>query len=232
MQRRPEKPHLRATQENIFIISNTYNHLFRKAADRRSRISSPPGCFLVKDDVLNHRPKVPKSLTNEIWWSKNSRGSASICWAFPGDSSHFDPVFPHLSGHKPRQSVPKILTFGENQVIWEAAGPANRSSPEFTHLSESRAGRPFDAMGQILHGNGPLLPQRLTLCPRMLRIQAEMRPQPRKASPSVRVLSRLASPMAFTSSKQGRKARAETVPKALTFRPAALGTDFRAPPRS
>jgi hypothetical protein len=74
--------------------------------------------------------------------------------------------------------------------------------------------------------NTPRLPQNLTLGTQMPKFEAKTAPLPRKGSPSVRVSSRLDSPMGFERPKLGQKDGVTTVPKALTSGTAALRTYF------
>src|ERR1700759_1126493 len=64
----------------------------------------------------------------------------------------------------------------------------------------------------------------------MPKFEAKITPLPRKVSPSVRVFSRLDSPMGFEGPKLGQKEGATTVPNVLTLSAAALRPRLRAPP--
>jgi hypothetical protein len=98
----------------------------------------------------------------------------------------------------------------------------------------SRVSSPFQSLHrsadqrcrQKLHRHGATPPKKLTFGTRTPGINAKIPPRSRKFSPSVRVFSRLGSPMGFSSPKKGQKSGFDTIPKALTSAPTGCPAEF------
>ena len=182
------------------MISLTYRSRLRPAISASSRISSPLTAFRGNPAFPTPVLKVLKNLTFGIHLPKNPNRSDSVCRAFPVRRDDFGPVFPHLSDHTRPKRLPKSLTSHPKGQFAELAT---------TPIHISRISSPFLIDEPCLRRrrqpnfrrNPTLLPQTLTLRPRMPRIKAKMTPLPRKVSPSVRVFSRLDSPIGCVSPK-------------------------------
>jgi hypothetical protein len=80
---------------------------------------------------------VLKNLTIQFPRPLTANDFDSVSRAFPGDRSHFGPVFPHLSCHYAAKTSPKTLTFDSAWRKSSARHVAKTDPPEFPHLLQA-----------------------------------------------------------------------------------------------
>lgn len=135
--------------------------------------------------------------------------------AFPGQSDALFPEFPHHRAFNALKTIPKNLTFSQKPCNLTAAQLRRAHLPHLLTFPDSGSarlgGEPVKVAPQPI-----CVPKKLTLSRQKHEIAVQIAFTPRKVSPSVRVSSRLDSPMAFFGLKPAQKLASDAVPKALT----------------
>jgi hypothetical protein len=118
------------------MISSSYRRHVAERSHHGSRKTSPQSAFRRNWAFPIVATTVLKILTVRFPRQQNASDFSSVSRAFPGDGSHFDPVFPHLNAHQAAKRFLKSLTFDQNHAHFSSGGSRESLPPGFPHLCQ------------------------------------------------------------------------------------------------